>query len=124
MTRREQMLTDRDREGLKMMCRCIFDEMSHEKVRSARSGKSGLRFAVSKLKDFDTVWMYEQNPNRGTIFADAARNGIDIAWVFKDGGYAGPVVARLDGLTFEVYDTGDDLRVALNPLGYMDRSAA
>ena len=54
----------------------------------------GMRFVDVEI-DGERYRIMEQNPNKASKWAELARNGHQIAWVFKDGRYFARVV---DGL--------------------------
>jgi hypothetical protein len=110
------MLTDLDREGLRRIFLALRGQ-EHPKIAVGFSAEKKLRFAIATLKDAGEVELWQQNPRRSSIFADASRKGIPIAWVFKDGRYEGSVVAQLPDQTEpQVYESGNVLRALLNPL--------
>jgi hypothetical protein len=118
------MLTDLDKEGLRRMFLALKGQ-EYPKITVGFNAEKKLRFAVATLKDAGGVEIWQQNPRRSSIFADGAKKGIPIAWVFKDGRYEGSVIAQLPDQTEPtVYESSDALRALLNPLFAVVEAAA
>lgn len=114
-------LTEKQINGLLWMWRVLWEETTHPKVTRRLTGGS-LAFTVATIEELGDVVLMKQNPHKSTIFANAANNGIRIAWLFNhpDGGYVGPVIAQLTGeLKPKIYPDGNSLRAILNPVSQM-----
>ncbi len=71
----------------------LFDINKNDEYKVLVSKKQKLRF-VKK----DEFTLMEQNKNRNSVYADLARNGHKVAWLFKSGKYVAVVI---DGVVSE-----------------------
>jgi hypothetical protein len=71
----------------------LFGIEGSDKYKVIKSKKSGLRF----IRD-GSIMLVEQNKNKRSVYADLARRGHNVAWLFKDGKYHAVVI---DGMVSE-----------------------
>ena len=91
-------MTEKTRKQLLYMFKVLFTDLTHEKIVKTVAA-NGCRTVCARVDSYGDVRLMEQNPQKDSPYAQAARNGCQIAWLLGSSGrgFLGPVLLCKDG---------------------------